>query len=289
MVVGDLINSGPYVTPFLLNAVLAQAARYSDRAEASKLGQYFAQRTLDSLAAEVDKGSSIPTIQALLIFSARECACGRSSQGWLYSGMAFRMMRDMGMHIHPRKLSYLAGQFSQVELALRQQIFWSCYTWDKTMSLCLGRVPTIPDSIPIPTVEMMLDGDDAENEAWKPRFATISSLEVGVSQRAHSNSRFLAYCHLCVVSSHWLWDGRQRGTDLEQIINDVLETLYSKPHAGQHHLQGFFDRSLERLEDWARNLQPYLYVREDSRSVSCPPLHILLLKYDSPLCGYSII
>lgn len=255
----DLTSSGPYVTPFLLNAVLAQAARYSDRPEASKLGQTFAQRTLDTLAAEVDKGSSIPTIQGLLIFSARECACGRTSQGWLYSGMAFRMMRDMGIHIPPRKLSHLGGHFPPAELALRQQVFWSCYTWDKTMSLCLGRAPAMHDIVPPPTNDILLDGEEAENEAWRPRFATLSALEVGVTQKARSNSRFVAYCQLCVI------------------IDEVLATLYSKPHSAQNHLQGFLERSIEKLESWARGLSTNLYVREDSRSVSCPPLHILLL------------
>lgn len=255
----DLTSSGPYVTPFLLNAVLAQAARYSDRPEASKLSQTFAQRTLDTLAAELDKGSSIPTIQGLLIFSARECACGRTSQGWLYSGMAFRMMRDMGIHIPPRKLSHLGGQFPPAELALRQQVFWSCYTWDKTMSLCLGRAPAMHDIIPPPTDDILLDGEEAENEAWRPRFATLSALEVGVTQKARSNSRFVAYCQLCVI------------------IDEVLATLYSKPHSAQNHLQDFLERSIEKLESWARRLSANLYVREDSRSVSCPPLHILLL------------
>lgn len=255
----DLTSSGPYVSPFLLNAVLAQAARYSDRPEASKLGQAFSQRTLDTLAAEVDKGSSIPTIQGLLIFSAPECACGRTSQGWLYSGMAFRMMRDMGIHVPPKKLSHLGGHFSPAELALRQQVFWSCYTWDKTMSLCLGRAPAMHDIIPPPTADILLDGEEAENEAWRPIFATLSALEVGVTQKAKSNSRFVAYCQLCVI------------------IDEVLATLYSRPHSAQNHIQGFLDKSIVKLEDWARRLPTNLYVREESRSVSCPPLHILLL------------
>lgn len=254
------MTSGPYVTPFLLNAVLAQAARYSDRPEALDLGQNFAQRTLDTLAAEVDKGSSIPTIQGLLIFSARECACGRTSQGWLYSGMAFRMMRDMGIHVPPRKLSHLGGHFSPAELALRQQVFWSCYTWDKTMSLCLGRAPAMHDIIPPPTVDILLDGEEAENEAWQPKFAAVSALlEVGITQKARTNSRFVAYCQLCVI------------------IEEVLATLYSKPHCAQNHLQGFLDRLIDKLATWVRGLSSHLFVREDSKSVSCPPLHILLL------------
>ncbi|KAI8957733.1 hypothetical protein F5Y11DRAFT_352216 [Daldinia sp. FL1419] len=120
----DLFNSGPYVTPFLLCTVLAQAARYSTRRDATDFGQTFASRALQLLPGAIDKGSSIPTIQGLLILSARECACGRVSQGWLYSGTAFRMMRDLGIDISPKKLGHLARRFTDEELAVRKQVFW---------------------------------------------------------------------------------------------------------------------------------------------------------------------
>jgi hypothetical protein len=197
---GDMATSGPYFNQFLLYSVLSQAARFSDRQDAPALTQYFAREALSSLTIELDKGSSIPTIQALLIFSARECACGRTSQGWLYSGMAFRMMRDLGIHIPSAKLGDLVGQFSSEELALRKQVFWSCYTWDKTMSLSLGRAPAIHDVIPAIVPEDMLDGEEAESGIWRPKFACDSALEGSGSQKARTNSRFTAYCELCIVS-----------------------------------------------------------------------------------------
>ena len=189
------------MTPFLLSAVLATAARYSDRADAADLATYFSERTVNLMAAEIAKGSSIPTLQGLLIFAGHENIIGRASQAWLYSGMAFRMMWDMGLHIHDRKLR-LVGQFSPVELALRRQVMWSCYTCDKAMSLLLGRAPIIHDTVALPTAESMLDGEEVEEEEWTPRFATVSALEVGVSQKAKTNSRFVAYCRLCVVSNN---------------------------------------------------------------------------------------
>ena len=87
----------PYVTPFLLNAFLPQAAHFSDRPEATNLGQASAQRTLDTPTAEVDQETSIPTIQGSVLYLERECTCGRTSQGRLYSRMAFRTMRDTGV------------------------------------------------------------------------------------------------------------------------------------------------------------------------------------------------
>lgn len=64
---GDLLTHGRPVIAFLLNAILAQASPYSDRSDASHLGQIFAESTLDTLAQEVDRRGSIFIIQGLLI------------------------------------------------------------------------------------------------------------------------------------------------------------------------------------------------------------------------------
>ena len=44
------------------------------------------------------------------------------------------------------------------------------------------------DLIPTPTAEMSLDGEEAENELWRPKFATMSALEVDVTRQARINS-----------------------------------------------------------------------------------------------------
>lgn len=174
--------------------------------------------------------------------------------------MAFRMMRDLGIHIHTKSLSHLEGQFTPEDLALRQQIFWSCYTWDKTMSLCLGRAPTIHETMPVPSPETWLD-EEPENEKWFPHFRSSIPSDVGcISQRSYTNSRFSAYCTLCII------------------IDDVLDTLYSRPHhAGQSHLNGYLDRIMVKLESWSEELPSHLYIAKNDRIISCPPLHILLL------------
>ncbi len=94
----------------------------------------------------------------------------RTSLGRLYSGMAFRMARDLGLHVDPKKLGPLSSQFSWTEdLALRQQMFWSCCTWDKTSESVSGGAPRLcwkPSSCPLPTLS--LDGRDADDEIWQP-------------------------------------------------------------------------------------------------------------------------
>ncbi|KIW30332.1 uncharacterized protein PV07_06082 [Cladophialophora immunda] len=257
----DLYTSGPSVTPFLVSAVLAQAARYSTRPEASRLGDHFAARALHLLPNDIDKGSSIPTIQGLLILSARECACGRISQGWLYSGMAFRMMRDLGIHIEPRKMGYLSRQFSEEDVALRQQVFWSCFTWDKTMSLCLGRAPIIHDTIDVPSRESLLDGAETDEEQWIPVLGKeTESTTSFIEQRSLGSARFAAYCRLCTI------------------VDGVLDGLYCRPHQSkQDHLLAFLDTTVGKLEQWSTSLPPGLFISPDSRVFLCPPIHILLL------------
>ncbi|EXJ83061.1 hypothetical protein A1O1_06679 [Capronia coronata CBS 617.96] len=256
----DLQSSGPCISPFLLSAVLAQAARYSTRADVTEVGDRFAKKALQLLVTEIDRGSSIPTIQGLLIYSARECACGRTSQGWLYSGMAFRMMRDLGLHIPPQRLGSLARHFTEEDLALRQQVFWSCYTWDKTMSLCLGRAPIIHDIMKLPTPDTLLDGNDADEEIWRPVIRQECPSDSLFRQKALSCTRFSAYCELCMI------------------IDGILGELYSKPRRSRHvHLLTYLDDTLLKLEGWSSHLAPELFVASSARATLCPPVHILLL------------
>lgn len=247
------------MTIFLLYCILAQASRFSDRSDAPELSAFFAKKALECLPEEIDRGSSITTLQGLLILSARECAYGRTSQGWIYSGMAFRMMRDLGIHIHPRVLNNrLGGQLPADMLALRQQIFWSCYTWDKTISMCLGRPPMIHERQEIPIPEAWPDGKQMDNDPWCPLLPSPLPPNIGLTQRSNTATRFSAYCHLSVM------------------MNEILDTLYARVHIDQDALDGYFERTLQRLANWAETLPADIYWQESSKITSCPPLHILL-------------
>ena len=107
--------------------------------------QEFMQKMTDearySLGMDILKQSSIPTIQALLQQSAREVVFGRSSQAWTFAGIAFRMALDMGIHLPTDKLQSSVKTLSAEDIEVRQRLFWSCYTWDKVLSLYLGRMP----------------------------------------------------------------------------------------------------------------------------------------------------
>ncbi|KAJ4858036.1 fungal specific transcription factor domain-containing protein [Trichoderma breve] len=255
----DLSISGPFVTVFLLNCTLSQAARFSDRPNAPESSTFFAKKALECLPEELERGSSIPTLQGLLILSARECTYGRTSQGWIYSGMAFRMMRDLGIHIHPHLLNHrLGGQLTADVLALRQQIFWSCYTWDKAISMCLGRPPMIHERQEVPTPDAWPDGEEMDNDPWCPLLPTPLPPNISLAQKSNTATRFSAYCHLSVM------------------MNEILDTLYARVHTDQELLDGYFEHTIKKLTSWAESLPTDIYLQESTRITSCPPLHILL-------------
>jgi hypothetical protein len=175
--------------------------------------------------------------------------------------MAFRMMRDLGIHIDSKKMSYLARQFSEEELALRQQVFWSCFTWDKTMSLCLGRAPIIHDTREIPSKDTLIDGPETDDEPWRPVLGQEQeSMAAFTEQKSLGSARFGAYCRLCII------------------IDGVLDGLYCRPHQSkQDHLLAFLENTIQKLEDWSTGLPDGLFISIEDKVVLCPPIHILLL------------
>lgn len=123
---GDMTTGGPYYSQFLLTVLCGHAARFHD----AKIGEMLISRARQLLGAEIQKPSAIPTVQGLLQLSARELAFGSTSQAWLYSGMAFRMVSDLGLHHNSGRILSL-GYLSPEDLEIRRRLFWSCYFWDK--------------------------------------------------------------------------------------------------------------------------------------------------------------
>lgn len=83
---------GPYFSPFLLNVLYAHACRHTkvDDARFARYaqGDYFLTKAKQLLLEEFDRPKPrVPTIQGLLILGGRQCAVGKHSEGWLYTGI----------------------------------------------------------------------------------------------------------------------------------------------------------------------------------------------------------
>lgn len=121
-----MATAGEYCSDFLLMVLCAHSSRFLDKT----LGASLVSRAKLLLGSEIQKPSSVGTAQALLQLSARELAYGFTSQAWLYSGMAFRMVSDLGLH--PGNAT---GPMEEIEI--RRRLFWSCYFWDKYVASLL--------------------------------------------------------------------------------------------------------------------------------------------------------
>ncbi|OAA60959.1 Transcription factor [Niveomyces insectorum RCEF 264] len=150
----DMSTAGPYYSEFLLVVLCAHAARFQDNHVADML----ISKARLLLGTAVQQPVSIPTVQALLQLSARDLAFGSISHAWLYSGMAFRMARDLGLHHSVLDAPGLTD-LGPVDIEVRKRLFWSCYFWDKAISLYTGRMPALTELPENATVEFFIIND----------------------------------------------------------------------------------------------------------------------------------
>lgn len=183
----DMALGGPYYSDFLLMSIYALAARHANdndpRFTNMARGEQFLEEAKKLLLVELSAAKpKIPTIQGLLILGGRQCAIGKSSEGWLYTGMvsvdipwcgvptklfmiqAFRMMKDIGIHLNAHRLNSLE-RLRPEDFEARKRLYLSGYVWDKSISLCLGRPPSLTD---LPhSVDDILDHCD-DLDSWRP-------------------------------------------------------------------------------------------------------------------------
>lgn len=145
--------AGPYYSDALLNAIVSHSIRWCKDEprvvpllEAYGGSNKFFEAAISGVFDALKTGyPRIPTVQTLLLLSAQECGRGNRTQAWLYSGMAFRLVEDLGISVDSRKYSR-SVPFSDEDIEVRNRLFWSCYFWDKLISLYFGRSPMIQHS-----------------------------------------------------------------------------------------------------------------------------------------------
>ncbi|SPJ80765.1 related to pathway-specific regulatory protein [Fusarium torulosum] len=248
----DMTTGGRYYSELLLLVLCAHASKYYD----SNHAQLLSSRVRVLLGDEIQKPSSIPTIQALLQLSARELAQGAISQAWLYSGMAFRMSADLGLQHNGPDIADLKG-LDPVDLEIRKRLFWSCYFWDKAISLYTGRLPAVTE-LPRSPIDFM--DDSAESETWSPYFEDTSPLtRLAPGQypimQSHAVSCFANSCKLSVI------------------INDIIVQLYSK--RSRAITESSLNDITTRLDNWRAASPIHLRCNPEFLPTICPPPHII--------------
>lgn len=151
---------GPYYSHMLLNAILAHSVRWAMTDAPTKRllddaydgGRVFAKHARSMLFQEINDGTcSITTIQTCILLSGQEIGLGNSMQAWVYSGIAFRVMDHIGLCVEGQ---YGNTHLTDEDIEIRRRIYWSCYFWDKLVSLYLGYRPAIQETETSPRLIM---------------------------------------------------------------------------------------------------------------------------------------
>ncbi|KAF5563951.1 pathway-specific regulatory [Fusarium phyllophilum] len=237
----DAAVGGKFFSPFLLSVLCLHSTRFRER---HLTGQLLARAKLE-FSHEIHKEGSMPLVQALLQFSAREIGRGSVSQAWLYGGMAFRVAVDIGLFsLSPGKSEDI------VWMQLGRHLAWSCFFWDKTLSLYLGRTPSLPE----PPKWDPSEPEEPETELWPPY--PIPDDEALQSYQPRPSHLLLCFAYTCKISL---------------IINDILFSIYGSKRTKD--VLDFVQTTRERLYSWRSSLPPALQV--DYQASTCPPTHFV--------------
>ncbi|OAX83450.1 hypothetical protein ACJ72_02183, partial [Emergomyces africanus] len=261
----DMKMNGPYFSEILLNAILSHSMRWckdepkvAHHINAFDGGKQFFELACSGLFNTLKEGNGqIPIVQSLLLLSAQECGRGNKTQAWLYSGMAFRLVEDLGITIDSRKYSG-SVQFSDEDIEIRNRLFWSCYFWDKLVSLYFGRSPIIQDT-PVSPPRILLD-DTAEIEIWTPHGIIFPEGTHYPPTQAHATSCFMKMCSLTEI--------------LNQIIIHIYDPIRKSTEA---EFQTCVAQQSRNLEKWWDELPVFLKLIVEQLPPYSPPSHIVTL------------
>ncbi|RNJ58569.1 hypothetical protein D7B24_004438 [Verticillium nonalfalfae] len=262
----DLQTLGPYYSHTLMNAVLSHSIRWGRSDPATKKildesyegGAIFGKHARSMLFDELSQGQySIPTVQTLLLLSAQECSVGNSAQAWIYSGLAFRIIDHLGICVDGQRYPG-SVQLSEEDVEIRHRVFWSCYFWDKMISLYLGRSPSLQQSSVSPP-QIMLD-DSSETETWSPFGMVPEGGWKYPPSPAHSITCFMNVCQL------------------SQIFNEILVHMYDpvRPNSQAEMQECLVDQEIA-LQEWWEELPVHLKINTTSLPSLAPPSHIISL------------
>jgi hypothetical protein len=261
----DLALGGPNCSDFLLLCIFALAARHlpsgqhrvGSQDDNNTAGERYLSKAKELLLDEMTAPTpTLPTIQGLLILGGRQCAMGMSSQGWLYTGMAIRMMQDIGLHLNNTQLLGYMKRWTPVELETRKRLYNSAYIWDKTLSLALGRPPSLIRP-PYPESDILDKFDD--QRVWRP----IHAKEVAESFAPSPSWAASTFCAFC---------------SLHEITTDMMLLLSRSQGAGGGSVSEDIKDLDRRFCRWYENVPSHLKIENPLSLKHSPPPHIVSLK-----------
>ncbi|CRK41298.1 hypothetical protein BN1708_001706 [Verticillium longisporum] len=134
-------ESGPYYSDTLMFSICAVGASISQEPTLRALLPVFLKRA-GAMVFESLELPDLTTLQSLIILGHLEIGQGRSSKGWLFCGMAFRLTHEMGLHLDQGNWTSSKSE-SSVDREILRRVYWAVFIVNKQMSLYFGRPPAL--------------------------------------------------------------------------------------------------------------------------------------------------
>jgi hypothetical protein len=249
----DFACDGPYFSKLLLNAIMFAASKFSPRVDIRKdantpstAGWQFRQRFKDLLGEAMDE-SSITTIQALITVASSLFAVesGAKSTAWLYSGIAFRMIIDLGLNVDGVEL-LKQQKIAAEDLECRRRVFWGAFVFDKIHSMYFGRPVTLQETNVRVPIEFLDDYEELEQ--WTP-LEPLNHINPDYEIPAHlggasfSVTTFSALCKLSIIL----------GRILNAVYSEQAYSIGASESPCSAKVMGALDGNLHR---WLAELPP---------------------------------
>ncbi|KAF3003619.1 hypothetical protein E8E13_007435 [Curvularia kusanoi] len=135
------IGEGPYYSDALMFVICAVGALVSPDRSQRHLSESLS-RQAEAMILQSLNLPNITILQALIMLGYLEIGQGRSSKGWLYCGMAFRLTHEMGLHLDPSNWTR-NGSESSTDREILRRVYWAAFIADKQLSVYFGRPPAL--------------------------------------------------------------------------------------------------------------------------------------------------
>ncbi|KAL4999909.1 fungal-specific transcription factor domain-containing protein [Aspergillus recurvatus] len=153
-------GGGPFYSGFLHICILAAGYRFADKQRPDMMRitlpgreSLLHREAKYMLDYEMERPGGLPSIAALLLLGDLEVGCGRDNAGWLYSGMAYRLCFDVGLH-----LDRSGSGVSESDVEIGRMTLWACVIFDRYWALFLGRPTALkPDDLEIYELSQRFD------------------------------------------------------------------------------------------------------------------------------------
>ncbi|KAK9777141.1 putative Fungal-specific transcription factor domain-containing protein [Seiridium cardinale] len=136
-----------WFSKFLENAILACGTRLSTSKAVRALGSKYQELARDDVLAAISKPTPA-NLQGFLVLSEYEVTQGNDRAGWMFCGVACRMLSDIGLHelstnVDPSDEAWESTK----EKDIAYNLLSACVVYEGVWSLYLGRPSSIPVTV----------------------------------------------------------------------------------------------------------------------------------------------